>query len=82
MLAASTGCWLRVVLSRYDVGAGLDDVGVEGEPVDDGGGEAGVGEGGAPFGERGVGRAGDGGFLLAAVMIWNSSSAPRASSLT
>ena len=40
-------------------------MGVEGEPVDDGGGEAGVGEGAAPFGERGVAGAGDGGFLLA-----------------
>ena len=47
------------------VGAGLDDVGVEGEPVHDGGGEAGVGEGGAPFAEGGVGGAGDGGLLLA-----------------
>jgi hypothetical protein len=45
-------------------GAGLDDVGVEGEPVDDGGGEAGVGEGVAPFGEGGVGGAGDGGAFL------------------
>jgi hypothetical protein len=31
------------------VGAGVDDVGVEGEPVDDGGAEAGVGEGAGPF---------------------------------
>src|SRR5829696_8700657 len=58
------------------VGAGGDDVGAEGEPVDHGGGEAGVGEGAAPFGERGVARAGDGGFLLAGGVIWNSSSAP------
>ena len=33
------------------VGPGLDDVGVEGEPVDDGGGQAGVGERPAPFAE-------------------------------
>ena len=46
------------------VGAGLDDVGVEGEPVDDGGCEAGVGEGVAPFGEGGVGGAGDGGAFF------------------
>jgi hypothetical protein len=42
----------------------LDDVGVEGEPVDDGGCESGVGEGVAPFGEGGVGGAGDGGAFL------------------
>src|SRR5215211_6811408 len=45
--------------------AGLDDVSVEGESVDDGSGEPGVGEGGAPFGEGGIGGAGDRGFLLA-----------------
>src|SRR6266568_2876000 len=39
------------------VGAGLDDVRVEGEPVDDGGAEPGVGEGGGPFGEGRVGGA-------------------------
>src|SRR3954447_3413838 len=37
----------------------------EGEPVDDGGCQAGVGERVAPLGERGVGGAGDGGLLLA-----------------
>src|SRR6516225_2394928 len=47
------------------VGAGLDDVGVEGEPVDDGGAEPGVGEGGGPFAEGGVGGDGDGGAFLA-----------------
>jgi hypothetical protein len=47
------------------VGAGLDDVGSEGEAVDDGGGQAGVGEGCAPFGERGIGSASDGSFFLA-----------------
>jgi hypothetical protein len=31
------------------VGAGLDDVGVEGEPVDDGRAQPGVGEGTGPF---------------------------------
>jgi hypothetical protein len=41
-------------------GPGLDDVGVEGEPVHHCCGEAGVGEGVAPFGEGGVGGAGDG----------------------
>ena len=39
-------------------------MGVEGEPVDDGGCEAGVGEGVAPFGEGGVGGAGDGGAFF------------------
>ena len=47
------------------VGAGGDDVGVEGEPVDDGGAEPRVGEGGCPFGEGGVGRDRDGGAFLA-----------------
>ena len=47
------------------VGAGGDDVAAEGEPVDHGCCEPGVGEGGAPFGEGGVGGAGDGGLLLA-----------------
>jgi hypothetical protein len=37
------------------LGAGLDDVGVEGDPVDDGGDEAGVGDDLAPFAERQVG---------------------------
>jgi hypothetical protein len=45
-------------------GAGLDDVGVEGEPIDHGCGEPGIGEGVAPFGEGRVGGAGDGGALL------------------
>src|SRR5438270_267402 len=47
------------------VGAGLDDVGPEGEVVDHGGGEAGIGEGLAPLAEAGVGGEGDGGSLLA-----------------
>src|SRR5258705_2516480 len=47
------------------VGAGGDDVGVEGEPVDDGGAEPGVGEGAGPFGEGRVGRDRDGGAFLA-----------------
>src|ERR1700733_2515522 len=47
------------------VGAGGDGVGVEGEPVDDGGSEPGIGEGGGPFAEGGVGRDGDGGAFLA-----------------
>ena len=42
------------------VGAGFDDVGFVGDAVDDGGGEAGVGEGFGPFGEGGVGGDGDG----------------------
>src|SRR5258705_3550490 len=46
------------------VGAGGDDVRVEGEPVDDGGAEPGVGEGGGPFGEGGVGRDRDGGAFF------------------
>src|SRR5271169_3180333 len=46
------------------VGAGGDDVGVEGEPVDDGGAEPGVGEGGCPLGEGGVGGDRDGGAFF------------------
>ncbi len=45
-------------------GAGVDDVGSEGEAVHDGCGQAGVGERVAPFAERGVGRTGDGGALF------------------
>jgi transposase len=47
------------------VGAGLDDVAAEGQPVDDGGAEPGIGEGLGPAGKRVVGRDRDGGFLLA-----------------
>src|SRR5262249_41632993 len=47
------------------VGAGLDYVGVEGEPVDDGCAKPRVGEGGGPLGEGGVGGDRDGGALLA-----------------
>ena len=39
-------------------------MGVEGEPVHDGGGEPGVGESVAPFGEGCVGGAGDGGAFF------------------
>src|SRR6516165_6937447 len=46
-------------------GTGLDDVRVEGEPVDDGGAQPRVGEGGRPFAEGGVGGDGDGGAFLA-----------------
>ena len=42
------------------VAAGGDDVGAEGESVDDRGGQSRVGEGGAPFGERSVGGARNG----------------------
>ena len=45
-------------------GAGGDDVGVVGEPVDDRGAEPRVGEGLGPLAERGVGRDRDGGLLL------------------
>jgi hypothetical protein len=51
-------------LEAVGVGAGFDDVGVEGEPVDDRGAQAWVGEGAGPFGECGVGGDGDGCFLF------------------
>src|SRR5947207_638106 len=47
------------------VGAGLDDVCVEGDAVDDGGDEARVGDDLAPLAERQVGRDGDAGLLFA-----------------
>ena len=46
------------------MGAGLDDVSVEGDAVDDGGDEAGVGEHGSPFAERQIGPDRDGGSFL------------------
>ena len=45
--------------------AGFEDVGVEGDAVDDGGDQAGVGEDCAPFAEGQVGGDGDGGAFLA-----------------
>ena len=47
------------------LGAGLDDVGLEGDPVHDRGAEPRVGEGARPFGERGVRRDRDRGAFLA-----------------
>ena len=46
-------------------GASLDDGGVVGEPVDDRGAQAGVGEGFGPAAEGFVGRDRDGGLLFA-----------------
>jgi hypothetical protein len=46
------------------VGSGFDDVGVEGEPVDDGGDEAGVGDDLAPLAEGQVGGGDDGGSFF------------------
>ncbi len=46
-------------------GAGFDDVSPVGHAIDNGGGEAGVGEGFSPFGERGVAGDGDGCPFLA-----------------
>ena len=45
--------------------AGFDDVGLEGDPVDDGGAEPRVGEGASPFGDCGVGGDRDRGAFLA-----------------
>ncbi len=53
------------VSEAVGLGAGLEDVAAEGEPVDDGGAESGVGEGLAPAGEGVVGGDGDGVLLLA-----------------
>ena len=46
------------------LGAGFDDVGVEGDSVDDRGDEAGVGEDGSPLAEGQVACDADGGFFL------------------
>jgi hypothetical protein len=46
------------------LGAGLEDAGVEGDPVDDRGDEAGVGEDGAPFAEWQVCPDRDGGSFV------------------
>lgn len=48
----------RAGAEAVGLGAGFEDVGVEGDAVDDGGDQAGVGEDGAPFAEGQVG--GDG----------------------
>jgi len=45
----------EAVLEAPGFGAGLDDVGLVGEPVDDGPGEPGVGEDAGPFAEGEVG---------------------------
>jgi hypothetical protein len=53
-----------VVVEPVAGGAGLDDVGLVGDAVDDGGGESWVDEGLGPFAERGVGGNGDSGSFL------------------
>src|ERR1700735_4468347 len=67
------GCWLYGFLGAVGglggaepvgLGAGLEDVGVEGDPVDDRGDQAGVGEDGAPFAEREIGPDRDRGLLF------------------
>ena len=56
MLVAVDVVWLgEAVLEAPGFGAGLDDVGLVGEPVDDGPGEPGVGEDAGPFAEGEVG---------------------------
>ncbi len=56
-------------------GPGLDDVGVGGEAVDDGGEESGIGEGLSPAGERLVGGDRDAVLLLAFGAYLNNNSA-------
>lgn len=46
-------------MDAVGLAAGLDDVGVEGDTVDDGAAKPLVSEGFRPFGKRGVGRGGD-----------------------
>ena len=53
------------VVEPVAVGAGLDDVGAVGDAIDDGGGQARVGEGLGPFAERGVRGDGDSGSFFA-----------------
>src|SRR5216683_8449683 len=73
MAGTSSGCWGSGLAGLVagpggaqpvGVGAGLDDVRLVGEPVHDRGAEPGVGEGGGPLGEGGVGGDGDGGAFL------------------
>ncbi len=59
------------------LGAGLQDVGVEGDPVDDGGDRAGVGEDGAPLLNGRFVPIAIEALSSRSVMIWNRSSAPR-----
>jgi hypothetical protein len=63
------------------LGAGLEDVSVEGNPVHDRGDQAGVGEDGALLNGRLVPIAMEA-RSSRSVMIWNSSSAPRWSTWT
>ncbi len=56
---------LPCVCEAVGLGAGLDDVAGEGESIDDGGAEAGVGEGVGPAGECFVAGDGDTGAFLA-----------------
>jgi hypothetical protein len=58
----AAGCLARG--EPVGLGAGLEDVGVEGDPVHDRGDQAGVGEDGAPFAERQVGPDRDRGSFL------------------
>src|SRR5262249_22604532 len=66
--AASFGLWPGGALSggrAVRPGSGFDGLGGEGDAVDDGGDEAGVGEDGSPFAEGQVGPDRDGGSFLA-----------------
>src|SRR5208283_1988798 len=67
-MAAASGGWLAGAGpgagETVRLAAGLDDGGVEGEPVDDRGAEAGVGEGPGPAAERLVGGDGHACLLL------------------
>jgi hypothetical protein len=57
-------------------------VGVEGDPVDDGGDQAGVGEDGAPLLNGSLVAIAMEARSSRSVMIWKSSSAPRGSTWT
>jgi len=61
---------------RLGLDAGLDDVGVEGDTINNGSDQPGVGEDGSPFAERRVGGQGDGGPFPLSMIMWNSSPAP------
>ena len=65
-----------------ELGAGLEDVGVEGDPVHDRGDEAGVGEDGSPLLNGRLVPIAMEARSSRSVMIWNSSSAPRGSTWT
>ena len=72
----------EAVVEAPGLGAGVDDVGAVGESVDDGLGEAGVGEHLRPFAEGQVGGDDQRGRSLRSEMSWKTSSVAPSGSAT